>query len=170
MSINEPQSSEKLVQEHYPIADEFFKQETVERVNGLIEVTWQIRKKGGVPGTALYDIDYAAPLTPDMDAGYKQRLIEHQHKLFMQALRANELSIKLRELNPISIVWEDDGETINTLFTRLTSDIALAENTYVTDNGEPINYRPMFWTGKNALDSFVLDHTEGSAALSAYVG
>lgn len=148
--------------ERYPIADDFFQQETIELVLGLAGQAASIRRKGGLPGTRLYDIDFAADITLDMDEGYKERLIDYQHQLFLQALENQELRNRINSPNPVEVQWQGSEQPIRTIFTRLTKDIALAENTYLGMAGQPVRYRPMIWVGRDALNFFVKTQIKGA--------
>jgi hypothetical protein len=153
-----PQASER-----YPLSDDYFRQEAVEAMLEVCRQAAASRRKGGVPGMLRGNLTFAAELTEEMDAGYKKRLIEHQHGLLMEALDDPQLQDFIAIPSPVEVDWTSrDGEALKTLFIRLNKDIALAEVTYVDEDHQPIAYRPMIWIGRDALNEFVLTHITGA--------
>lgn len=170
-SHSEPRQTDPHQHERYPLADDFFKQETVELVLELSEQFATSRREGKIPDMTTLDLTFAADLTDDMDVDYKQRLIDHQHKLLIEALHNQKLRDKKIEPHlPVNVDWKSqDGDSLKTVFIRLNKDMALTENTYLGDDGVPVRYRPMVWTGKDALNDFVKMYMEAEEFQSAHV-
>lgn len=162
MSTLETRSPDLAENERYPIADEFFKQETIEAVLGYHRQARQARRRGHLPYFTVFDLDYPIDVAKDMEPGYRQRLINYQHELFMSALRDRRVQPQIMEPVALEARWlSQDNEPLRTTFIRLNRDLALTETTYLGPKEAPYRYRPMIWVGKHGLNDFADAHLDG---------